>query len=136
MPTALRARPWVALLLRALLVLALVGALVLASRFPVERPLAWLTEVQALGFWGPLAFAALFVVLTVALLPATPVALAAGAVFGPAVGTVTISLAATVSAIFSFLLARYVAHDRIAARIHHYPKLEALWRAAGARPPW
>src|SRR5262245_8590868 len=121
------ARPLMRLFIRILLVVALLAVVLLARLVPVERPLAWLSDrVEALGIWGPLAFAALFVVLTVVLLPATPVALAAGAVFGPEVGTVTISLAATVSAIFSFLLARYVAHDRIAARIHHYPKLEAL----------
>jgi uncharacterized membrane protein YdjX (TVP38/TMEM64 family) len=119
------------------LVLLLIALLVLARTVSVERPLAWLTqEVQSLGLWGPLAFAGLFVVLTVFLLPATPVVLASGAVFGPLLSTIIISAASTVSAAISFLTSRYLMHDRVARRVHHYPKLDALWHALREREGW
>jgi uncharacterized membrane protein YdjX (TVP38/TMEM64 family) len=123
--------------IKAGVVLLLIGLLVLARTVSVERPLAWVTEeVQALGLWGPLAFAALFVVLTVFLLPATPVVLAAGAVFGPLPATAIISVSCIVSAAISFFTSRYLMHDRVARRVHHYPKLDALWHALREREGW
>ena len=130
-------RPWIGLLVKGLLVLLVAGFLLLGRSVPVDSLLGRLTEeVHALGVWGPLVFAGLFVGLTVVLLPATPVVLAAGAVFGAPLGTLIISLASTVSAALSFLLSRYVAHDRAARLIGHYPKLNAIWRALGDREGW
>jgi uncharacterized membrane protein YdjX (TVP38/TMEM64 family) len=130
-------RPWTALALKVLLVVALLALLLLGRLVSLERPLTWLAaRVEALGPWGPLAFGGLFVVLTVLLLPATPVVLAAGAVFGTVVGTLLMSLASTVSAALSFLLSRYVAHDRAARLIGHYPRLSAIWHALGERDGW
>jgi uncharacterized membrane protein YdjX (TVP38/TMEM64 family) len=125
-------------LLRIALVLVLLAGVALAARsVPVERPLAWLTqEVQALGVWGPLAFAALYVAVTVCLLPGTPVVLAAGAVFGTALGTGTIMAASTASAALSFCLSRYVAHDWFAGHVRHYPLIDRVWRALGRPGGW
>jgi len=124
--------------LRVVIAILLLAAFLVGLRaLPVERPLAWLTQqVQALGIWGPLAFVALYVVTTVFLLPATPVSLAAGAVFGTWQGGLVILVASLVSAAVSFFFSRYVAHDRVAATIHHYPKLEALWHALGEKEGW
>lgn len=131
------ARSWTPLLRNTVVILALAGLVLLARSVSVERPLAWLSaEVHRLGFWGPLAFGGLFVVVTLLLLPSTPVTLAAGAVFGTVVGAVTMSLASLVSATLSFFFSRYVAHDRVARMIHRYPKLEALWRALGEDEGW
>jgi uncharacterized membrane protein YdjX (TVP38/TMEM64 family) len=103
----------------------------------VERPLAWLTQqVQALGVWGPLAFAALYVAVTVCLLPGTPVVLAAGAVFGTALGTATILVASTASAVVSFCTSRYLAHDWVAGHVRHYPLIDRVWRALGRPDGW
>src|SRR5947209_18353137 len=85
---------------KVLLALALLAGFVMLVRaMPVEQLLTWLTaQIQAMGFWGPVAFGALFVGLTLSLIPATPVTLAAGAVFGTGVGAVTTSGAPTVPA--------------------------------------
>ncbi len=130
-------RTWPQLLRGAVLLVLLVALVLLLRAVSVQRSLAWLTlEVHALGPWGPLAFAAVFIILTLALVPATPVVLAAGAVFGPVVATLTISLASTVSAALSFLTSRYVAHDRVAAVVSGYPRVRLVWRALGEREGW
>src|SRR5205085_4121831 len=80
--TTVRRHTWLAKGAAVALVLLLLLAALQAV--PVERPLAWLTgKVHELGPWGPVAFGLAFVALTCVLLPATPVVLAAGAVFGP-----------------------------------------------------
>src|SRR5262249_3652152 len=82
---------------------------------PAERPLQWLTEqVGELGAWGPVLFVLLYVLLTVVLLPGTPITVAAGAVFGPLVGTALISLASTTSAALSFLIGHNLAREAVA----------------------
>src|SRR4051812_10766217 len=80
-------------------VLALFALLLLSRVVPADAALAWVTaRAQALGVWGPVVLGLLFVVLTLVSLPATPLNLAAGALFGVVVGLVTVSLASTVSA--------------------------------------
>src|SRR6266540_4876608 len=66
-------------LLKGLAAALAVAAVVLFQRaLPVQRPLEWLTvRVHELGVWGPLLFGLLFVAVSVLLLPATPVMLAA-----------------------------------------------------------
>jgi uncharacterized membrane protein YdjX (TVP38/TMEM64 family) len=133
-----RTRPRLWAVGRALVFLLVVAGLVLlARRAPVDELINWLKDrVGSLGVWGPVAFGALFVVLTIFLLPATPVVLASGAVFGPVPATLIISIASTVSAALSFLLSRYVAHDRVAARVGRHPKLRALYQALAGPDGW
>jgi uncharacterized membrane protein YdjX (TVP38/TMEM64 family) len=86
--------------------------------------------------WGPLLFGLLCVVFTVLLLPATPVMLAAGAVFGPVEGAVVISLASTVSAALSFLAARILGRGWAARRVDRSRTLGAVCRALGEPGGW
>lgn len=95
-----------------------------------------LEQVDALGVWGPLAFGLVFIVLTMLLLPATPVVLASGAVFGVVPGVLLISAASTVSAALSFLISRVLAHALVAGRIRRYPKIDAVYRALGEDEGW
>src|SRR5207248_218294 len=104
---------------------------------PLERPLAWLTaEVQELGPWGPVAFALAYVILTSFLLPSTPVALAAGAVFGPVRGAVIVSIASALAAALSFAVGRWLGRHHTARRIERYPKLRAIYHAMGREHGW
>ncbi len=120
-----------------LFLLIVAGLVLLARNAPIDQTIAWLTaEVEALGIWGPLAFGGLFVLFTVFFLPATPVVLASGAVFGTLFATALISAASTLSAALSFLGSRYVAHERVAARIRRYPKLGAVYRALAGPDGW
>jgi uncharacterized membrane protein YdjX (TVP38/TMEM64 family) len=87
--------------------------------------------INGLGIWGALVFGLVYVSAVVALLPGSALTLAAGALFGLVGGTVVASLASTTGAALAFLIGRYLARDRIAARLHHYPRFNAIDRAIG-----
>ena len=66
--------------------------------------------------WGPLgvlAYFGLYTLLEVLALPAIPLTMTAGAIFGILPGTLITSLAGTLAATISFLIARYVARDKV-----------------------
>ncbi|MGH6742940.1 MAG: TVP38/TMEM64 family protein, partial [Bradyrhizobium sp.] len=114
------------------LVLALIAVAVAIRRLPVAATLDALeSRIDALGVWGPAVFALAYIVAVVALVPASPLTLAAGAMFGPVVGTITASLSSTVGAAASFLVARYLARDSFAGAIRQYPKFDAVDKAIG-----
>lgn len=117
--------------------LVLLVAFFLAVR---QLPLAgWLdaiTEpIRSLGPWGPVAFAGIYIVATVLLIPGSLMTLAAGGLFGVALGGAVVSVASTLSAGISFLLARYLARNRVQHRIAESPKLAAVDEAIG-REGW
>lgn len=87
--------------------------------------------VRGLGVWGPLAYAAVYVVAVVALVPASAMTLAAGAIFGPLVGTAVVSAGSTLGAALAFLIARHLARDAVARRVRRYPRFDAIDRAIG-----
>jgi uncharacterized membrane protein YdjX (TVP38/TMEM64 family) len=78
----------------------------------------------------------LYVAVTMMPFPGTPVTLAAGAVFGLVFATGIISLASTLSAALWFLLARYLAHDKVARKVEQFPRLRALYGALGQKGSW
>lgn len=108
-------------------------SLVLVARgLPIGEMIESLSGwVRGLGVWGPVVYGLIYVVAVVALVPASALTLAAGALFGLWVGTITVSLASTTGAALAFLVARYLARDTVARRIRHYPKSEAIDRAIG-----
>jgi uncharacterized membrane protein YdjX (TVP38/TMEM64 family) len=94
----------------------------------VEALSGW---VQGLGVWGPVVYGLIYVMAVVALAPASALTIAAGAIFGLWIGTITVSLASTTGAALAFLIARYLARDAVARRVRRYPKFEAIDRAIG-----
>src|SRR5262249_46300238 len=66
-------------------------------------------EIAHLGGLAPLAYIALYVIATVLLLPGSILALAAGVLFGPVLGSFYALAGATVGATLAFLVARYLA---------------------------
>lgn len=110
-------------------VLAL-SLLAILSRLPVADAIAGLeSRIAGLGIWGPVVYGCLYVVAVVLLAPASALTLAAGAIFGLGVGTITVSLASTTGAALAFLIARYLARERVAAKVEAYPKFAAIDRA-------
>ncbi len=68
------------------------------------------------GAWAPLAFIAFYAAATVLFLPGAVLTLAAGALFGPVLGTLYSLVGATLGATLAFLVARYLAADWAARR--------------------
>jgi uncharacterized membrane protein YdjX (TVP38/TMEM64 family) len=109
-------KPGLKELWRPLLLLAAIATiLVTAKILGLDRELgaleSWLREI---GPWGPLAFIGVYIVATVAAIPATILTLAGGVLFGPWLGTGLVSVGSMVGASFCFLIARYFAREATA----------------------
>src|SRR5713101_6080088 len=93
----------------------------------------WLKEaldwIGKLGPWGPVIFVGLYVVATVLFVPGSVLTLGAGAVFGVVLGSVCVSISATLGATAAFLVGRYLARDAIARKIEKNEKFAIIDRA-------
>jgi len=106
-------------------------ALVLALKyFHVQDLLkAALDWIGKLGPWGPVIFVGLYVVATVLFVPGSVLTPGAGAVFGVMLGSVCVSISATLGAGAAFLVGRYLARDAIARKIEKNEKFATIDRA-------
>jgi uncharacterized membrane protein YdjX (TVP38/TMEM64 family) len=84
--------------------------------------LAWIGK---LGPWGPI----LFVGTTVLFIPGSVLTLGAGAVFGVGLGSVCVSIGATLGATAAFLVGRYLARNAVARKIARNERFAAIDRA-------
>ena len=103
--------PWTRIGVLALLVLAGVSLATAADDLSVE---GIRSTVDGVGALAPLAYVALYAVVTVLLLPGTPFTVAAGVVFGPVLGLAVVLVGATTGATGSFLIGRAVGREAVA----------------------
>lgn len=87
------------------------------------------TLVRDLGPAGWLLYVLAYGGMEVLLLPATPLALTAGALFGAPAGTLLSALGGVTGAVSAFLLARYAVRDRVLAAAQDSPQFMAIDRA-------
>jgi uncharacterized membrane protein YdjX (TVP38/TMEM64 family) len=94
----------------------------------------WLgAELQRAGAWAPAVFVICYALATSLLLPATPLNLLAGAVFGPIAGILLTSAGALVGAVADFALARSVGRRGAADRLtQKWPTIGNELRKGGA----
>src|SRR6266576_443554 len=92
----------------------------------LKSALDWIGK---LGPWGPVIFAGLYVVATVLFVPGSVLTLGAGAAFGVVLGSVFVSISATLGATAAFLVGRYLARDAIARKIEKNEKFATIDRA-------
>ena len=111
------------------------GVLMLAALFtawfalPIKEWIDAFQEwIKALGAWGVAAFAVVYIVAVVLLVPASALTLVAGLVFG-AWGFPLVVVAATIGAGLAFLVARYLFRKKIRQFVQQQPKLLAVDRA-------
>ncbi len=98
-----------------LLVAAVIAIIILSRVFGVGEQIARLRDwIAGLGAAAPLVFAAVYALATVAALPGSVLSVAAGALFGPVLGVLTVIIAATVGASLAFLVSRYFAREAVA----------------------
>jgi len=111
------------------LALLLAGALLLWSLLPVRE---WLEALRiwilGLGFAGIAAFVAIYIVGAVMLAPVVLLTVMAGFAYG-FWGLPIVLVAATTGAAFAFLIARYLARERVRAAMARRRDLAALDRA-------
>ena len=112
-----------------LLVAAVVAALVL---LPIRGMLiAALSWIDGLGGWGPVALAALYLPACLLMLPASPLTVAAGFLFGLGIGTLTASAGSVLGASAAFATGRFFAHDLVQSWVSRSRKLNAINRVVG-----
>ena len=92
----------------------------------LKAALDWIAK---LGPWGPVIFVGLYVVATVLFVPGSVLTLGAGAVFGVVLGSVCVSVSATLGATAAFLVGRYLARDAIARKIDKNETFATIDRA-------
>ncbi len=91
--------------------------------------------IAGLGWRGFVLFVGLYAAGTVLLVPGSALTVGAGLVFGLGPGIAAVTLGANLGAAAAFLLARYVARERVATLAARYPLAKAL-DAAMAREGW
>jgi uncharacterized membrane protein YdjX (TVP38/TMEM64 family) len=85
-----------------------------------------LTWIDGLGAVGPLVFIGLYILITIAFLPASIVTLGAGVVFGVIKGSLFVFIGAMLGATAAFLIGRYGARDWIARKVEGNAKFQAI----------
>ena len=114
------------------------GLVILAVVVLVGRQLGELLPrfaewIDGLGFWGPAAFIAGYILTSIAFIPGAVMTLAAGAVFGLFKATIYVLIGATLGSAGAFLISRYLARKMVAAWISGNPGFTAIDRAVGAQ---
>ncbi len=126
-----------AVLWRPILLVSFLAAVIIFARFlEIGQYLgslrAWIAEM---GTWGPMVFALVYVVAVVMAVPGSALTVVAGALFGSVVGILLVSLAATLGASLSFLVARYFAREAVETWLsgkQAFRKLDQLAEKNGA----
>lgn len=101
-------------------------AAVLLGRQAVGALPPFVEWVRGLGALGPLAFVVGYVVATVAFIPGSLLTLAAGAIFGIGLGTVTVFVGAVLGASSAFLLSRTVLRRAIERKVQDDQRFAAI----------
>lgn len=94
--------------------------------------LGWISR---LGAWGPALFIGIYVIAAVLFVPGSILTLGAGALFGLAIGSICVSVGATLGAIAAFLVGRYFLRGAIAQKIEGNEKFAAI-DSAVAKEGW
>lgn len=102
---------WLRLLLWAFI---LISVIMIIRALPFAQIIYLVQDkIEALGPWGPIVFGVLYIIAGLLFVPGAALTLAAGALFGLGLGTVTVSITSTITAALAFLIARYLARSRV-----------------------
>lgn len=91
--------------------------------------------ISGLGPWAPISFIGIYVVAAVLFVPCAILTVGAGFLFGLLHGTIYVSIGATLGATCAFLVARYLARERVAKYLEHNSNFKAIDQAVG-REGW
>ena len=110
----------------------LIGLLLAAQFLPVQQWLRSFNDwVGQMGVTGIFIFIGVYVVATVLLLPSAILTIGAGLAFGLWKGFLAVSAAATLGASLAFLVARFVARDKIEAMARRNTKFQRIDNTIG-----
>src|SRR6266566_8987867 len=110
----------------------LIGLLLAAQFLPVQQWLRSFNDwVGQMGLAGIFIFIAVYAAATVLLAPGAILTIGAGFAFGLWKGFLAVSAAATLGAALAFLVARFIARDKIEAMARRNPKFRRIDNAIG-----
>lgn len=121
---------WGSLGLRLFVGLCFLGVVVWFGRHAAHELKACESWVADHGVWGKIVFVGMIVVFTSMFVPDTVPAIAAGALFGLAWGTLLIVVGAITTAALNYLAARSLLRPQIEKILARHPKLQAIRNAA------
>lgn len=109
----------------------LVVFLILASQYIdiqelLKTALHW---VESLGVLAPIVFIVIYNLATVLFIPGSLLTIKGGCLFGVFWGSIYVTIAAMLGAIFAFLIGRYLSRDWVCQQIEHHPKFKAINQA-------
>lgn len=118
----------------------LLAAAVVAALLAAGRILPFREYLDAFGRWivglgpaGDALFIAAYALVTVLMLPAVLMMIAAGYFFGLATGVLLVSAGATLGAALAFLIARHLARGRVERYASGNPRYKAIDAAVGKK---
>lgn len=110
------------------------GVLVVLRSFPLAPAIVALrTWAQDAGNLAPTVFVLVYAVPTVALIPASPLTLVAGALLGLVMGTIVTLTGATIGASLAFLISRHLARPSVGRWAAARPTFSAVDHAVTGR---
>ncbi|XP_023535509.1 uncharacterized protein LOC111796928 [Cucurbita pepo subsp. pepo] len=122
-------------LLAGVLLVGVIGGFAFAGyvyRDPINAFLnQFSTFIDGYGPAGYALFVAVYAGLEILAIPAIPLTMSAGLLFGSLIGTVIVSISGTVAASVAFLIARYFARERILKLVEGNKKFAAIDKAIG-----
>ncbi|KAJ7546358.1 hypothetical protein O6H91_08G037100 [Diphasiastrum complanatum] len=108
------------------------GALGFHYRDQINEFLIQISDfIEGYGPAGYAIFVAVYAGLEVLAIPAVPLTMSAGLLFGTVTGTIIVSISGTIAATLAFLIARYVARERILKFTEGNKKFMAIDKAIG-----
>lgn len=122
-------------ILAGLLLVGVIGGFGGVGYFYKDQINAFLTQfsgfIEGNGPAGYALFVAVYAGLEILAIPAIPLTMSAGLLFGSITGTIIVSISGTVAASAAFLIARYFARDRILKLVEGNKKFLAIDKAIG-----
>jgi uncharacterized membrane protein YdjX (TVP38/TMEM64 family) len=103
------------------------------GRWVAPHLLPMVGAVHALGAAGPLLFIGLYAVAVIALVPASWLTIAGGAVFGLVPGALYALTGAIIGSTLALLLGRHAARRLVARRLASMPRMAAIERAVSSQ---
>ena len=92
----------------------------------LQNTLQW---INSLGALGGIVFIGIYIIATLAFLPASILTLGAGVIFGVIWGSLYVFIGATLGAIAAFLVGRYLAKGWVKEKISSYKKFATIDKA-------
>lgn len=122
-------------ILAGLLIVGVVGGFGTVGYIYKDQINAFLNQfsvfIEGYGPAGYALFVAVYAGLEILAIPAIPLTMSAGLLFGSVTGTIIVSISGTVAASIAFLIARYFARERILKLVEGNKKFLAIDKAIG-----